>query len=163
MNWNEASRSASGSPVFASQKETNLVVPLLIRPVREMDLARIQEIQSSSPEASQWPPRDYLSYDCRVAEENGSVLGFAVSRQIAPEESEILNMAVDPSRRRQGIGQHLLGDLLAQHPGQFSLEVRESNEPALRFYEQAGFRAITKRLQYYSNPVEAAIVMKLHS
>jgi ribosomal protein S18 acetylase RimI-like enzyme len=35
--------------------------------------------------------------------------------------------------------------------------------PARQFYEYAGFRVITRRLQYYSNPEESAIVMKLLS
>jgi ribosomal-protein-alanine N-acetyltransferase len=57
----------------------------------------------------------------------------------------------------------LLSDLRARHPGELFLEVRESNEPARRFYEQLGFAMVTKRLQYYSNPPDSAIVMKLHS
>ena len=65
--------------------------------------------------------------------------------------------------RRRGIGRHLLGDLLARHAGEFFLEVRESNFAARRFYEYAGFQEIAKRLQYYTNPIEAAIVMKLFS
>lgn len=136
---------------------------MTIRPAREDDLARILEIQSAAPEASQWPPGDYLTHDCLVAEEEASVLGFVVTRQLAPDEWEILNLAIAPESRRSGIGLLLLHDALAQRHGRFFLEVRESNTAARRFYERAGFQAITKRLQYYSNPVETAIVMKLHS
>jgi len=68
-----------------------------------------------------------------------------------------------PQVRRQGIGRELLGDILARHRGQFFLEVRESNLPARRFYARFGFREVTRRLRYYSNPVETAIVMKLYS
>ncbi len=123
----------------------------------------ILEIQSAAPEASQWNPRDYLSYECRVAVEGGEVRGFSVARQVADGEWEVLNLAVAAAFRRRGIGRQLLKNLLEGRRGEFFLEVRESNSAAREFYEQAGFRAITKRLQYYANPVETAIVMKLYS
>ena len=134
---------------------------MVIRAASERDLPAIAEIQSAAPEASQWNPRDYLTYECRVAEEETGVVGFLVARPVA--EREILNLAVLPAARRRGIGRQLLDDIRARHPGEFFLEVRESNMPARQFYEYAGFRVITKRLQYYSNPEESAIVMKLLS
>ena len=136
---------------------------MVIRAASEQDLPAIADIQSAAPEASQWNPRDYLAYECRVAEDGSAVVGFIVARPVAGREWEILNLAVAPGARRLGIGRQLLGELLARHAGEFFLEVRESNAPARRFYEYAGFRAITKRLQYYRDPMEAAIVMKLFS
>ena len=136
---------------------------MVIRAASEQDLPAIADIQSASPEASQWNPRDYLTYECRVAEEERAVVGFIVARPVAGMEWEILNLAVAPGARRRGIGRQLLGDILARHAGDFFLEVRESNAPAQRFYEYAGFRVITRRLQYYDNPEEQAIVMKLFS
>ena len=136
---------------------------MVIRAASEQDLPAIADIQSAAPEASQWNPRDYLNYECRVAEEGSAVVGFIVVRQVAGREWEILNLAVAPGARRRGIGRHLLGDLLARHAGEFFLEVRESNFAARRLYEYAGFQEITKRLQYYTDPIEAAIVMKLFS
>ncbi len=136
---------------------------MFIRTASEQDLPAIADIQSAAPEASHWNPRDYLTYECRVAEEGDAVIGFVVARRLADREWEILNLAVAPDARRRGIGRQLLADSLARHSGEFFLEVRESNIPARRFYEFFGFRAITKRLQYYSNPVEAAIVMKRFS
>jgi len=112
--------------------------------------------------ASQWNPGDYLTFECQVAEREGQVVGFVVARAAAGE-CEILNLAVAPEARRQGVGRELLTNLLSRHPGEFFLEVRESNQAALRFYEFLGFRKITERLQYYANPVEPAIVMKLFS
>ena len=136
---------------------------MVIRAASEQDLPAIAAIQSAAPEASQWSPRDYLTYECRVAEVETGVVGFLVARGVADHEWEILNLAVAPEVRRQGIGRQLLGDILARHSGEFFLEVRESNMPARQFYEYAGFRVITRRLQYYSNPEESAIVMKLLS
>ena len=121
------------------------------------------EIQSAAPEASQWNPADYLTFDCRVAEREDTVAGFVVARQVGQDEWEILNLAVAPGARRQGIGRRLLSDILAGRPGEFFLEVRESNQGARRFYARLGFQEMTKRLQYYSNPDESAIVMKLLS
>jgi ribosomal-protein-alanine N-acetyltransferase len=84
-------------------------------------------------------------------------------RAVAEREWEILNLAVAPTVRRQGIGRQLLSDVLEQHTGECFLEVRESNQAARRFYERLGFKTVTERLQYYSNPPETAIVMKLYS
>jgi ribosomal-protein-alanine acetyltransferase len=136
---------------------------VLIRAATEADVPAIAEIQASAPEASQWSPRDYLAYDCRVAERDSLVLGFLVVRALAGQEWEILNLAVAPSVRRQGVGRSLVSDLLSRCSGEFFLEVRESNESARRFYARLGFKMITKRLQYYSNPPDSAIVMKLYS
>ena len=136
---------------------------MVIRAASEQDLPAIAAIQSAAPEASHWNPRDYLTYECRVAEEGSAVVGFIVARALAEREWEILNLAVAPNARRRGIGRHLLGDTLTRHVGEFFLEVRESNATARRFYEYAGFREITRRLQYYDDPDESAIVMKLFS
>jgi ribosomal-protein-alanine acetyltransferase len=135
---------------------------VIIRAATEEDLPAILQIQESAPEAAQWDPRDYLAYECLVAQREAAVVGFLVARAAGPE-SEILNLAVAPAFRRQGIGRQLLSDLRARHPGDLFLEVRESNEPARRFYERLGFAMVTKRWQYYDNPPETAIVMKLHS
>ena len=123
----------------------------------------ISEIQASTPEASQWKPSDYLAYECFVAEQDNLVLGFLVVRAVIQGEWEILNLAVAPGSRRQGIGRQLLRNAVERNRGECFLEVRESNEPARRFYERLGFKTVTKRLRYYSNPPEAAIVMKLYS
>ena len=136
---------------------------LTIRTATERDLPAIARIQSSAPEAAHWDPRDYLMYDCRVAVHLDAVAGFVVARAVAEAECEILNLAVAPDLRRRGIGRQLLSDILGRHPGGFYLEVRESNTPARKLYEHLGFQVVTKRLQYYSNPVESAIVMKLYS
>ena len=136
---------------------------MIIRPATKQDLPAISEIQASAPDASQWQPGDYLAYECRVAERDKLVLGFLVVRVVAEREWEILNLAVAPGVRRQGIGRQLLSDALERHAGECFLEVRESNETARRFYERLGFKTATERLQYYSNPPETAIVMKLYS
>ena len=136
---------------------------MVIRAASEQDLRAIALIQSAAPEASHWNPGDYLTFECWVAEQDSAVVGFVVARPVAEREWEILNLAVAPGSRRQGVGRRLLDDVLTRHPGDFYLEVRESNQAARRFYEGLGFQVLTKRVRYYSDPGESAIVMKLYS
>src|SRR5262249_17153079 len=110
-----------------------------IRPARLADLAAIAAIQAASPEAAQWNPADYLKQNCRVCDVNSCVAGFLVTRQVAPGEHEILNLAVDPGERRRGIARKLVLDALAAAQGAWFLEVRASNAGAIRLYESAGF------------------------
>ena len=102
----------------------------VVRRMEPRDLPAVARIQATCPEASQWMPLDYLAHAAVVATEKGRVAGFAVARQVAPDEYEILNMAVDPAVRRRGVGRTLLATLL-RLPGQILyLEVRASNTAA---------------------------------
>jgi [ribosomal protein S18]-alanine N-acetyltransferase len=134
-----------------------------IRPATLDDLGAIAAIQAASPEASQWDPGGYLDNDCGVAIEQGRVTGFLASRRVAPDEREILNVAVDPAHRRKGVARALLADELARGPGRWFLEVRASNAAALRLYESAGFERYGSRPGYYREPAEEAIVMRFFS
>lgn len=134
-----------------------------IRAAHNGDLAAMAEIQQASPEAAQWDVKSYLSYDCRVALEQGRLAGFLVSRQTAPGEREILNLAVAPEFRGRGIGSRLLHHVLATSTGEWFLEVRSSNAAARNLYRQAGFREAGVRQNYYYNPEEPAIVMRFDS
>jgi ribosomal-protein-alanine acetyltransferase len=136
---------------------------MTIRPARFTDLAVIAAIQSASPEAAWWNPPDYLKHDCRVAEVKGCVAGFLVTREVAPGEREILNLAVDPAERRTGIARGLVGDALARAKGAWFLEVRASNSAAIQLYESAGFKRAGRRPAYYREPAEDAIVMRFFS
>lgn len=136
---------------------------ITIRPARFADLAAIDAIQSASPEAVHWNPTDYLKHDCRVCDLNSCVAGFLVTREVAPGENEILNVAVDPAERRTGIARRLLADALARAQGAWFLEVRASNTAAIGLYEAAGFHRAGRRPQYYYQPAEDAIVMRFFS
>lgn len=131
---------------------------MTIRDATTADLPEIAAIQWASPEASQWNPADYLMHRCRVAELEGSIAGFIVTRQTMPGENEVLNLAVDPAYRRRGVGRALLEAELAA-PGAWRLEVRESNAAARALYLALGFREAGRRKNYYRNPAEAAIVL----
>jgi ribosomal-protein-alanine N-acetyltransferase len=137
---------------------------MTIRPAAPPDLPAIERIQSSSRHAAVWAPLDYA---CNVAEEDGHVVGFVVTRQVTPSEpeveSEVLNLAVDPSYRRQGIGAALVTAAIANAPGGWFLEVRESNIAAIELYKSLGFKPCGRRQNYYNDPPESAIVMSFFS
>jgi len=134
-----------------------------IRQGRTDDLEAIAGIQAASPEAAQWKPADYLAHHLLVATAGSGVVGFVAARPVADREFEILNLAVAPEFRRQGMARQLLGVLFHDHHGTFFLEVRESNQTAQMCYKALGFQLVTRRPGYYEGPPEAAIVMKFHS
>ncbi len=137
---------------------------MTIRRGERGDLQAVAVIQAASPEAAHWDVVDYLNYDFAVAQCDARVAGFCVARALGGCECELLNLAVEPSFRRRGIGRRLLETLLAQCPeAAIWLEVRESNAVARKFYEIMGFREAGRRPDYYRSPDEAGIVMKFHS
>ena len=98
---------------------------------------------------------------CLAALRGGQMIGFLIcSRYDAVWH--IMNVAVDPERRRQGIATALLTDLLRRIDGKgarFTLEVRESNSGAIELYERFGFRAAGRRRRYYQDNGEDAVIM----
>ena len=138
---------------------------MTVRAATAEDLPAIAAIQALSPEASQWDPASYLGYDClvRASERTGEYSAFLVARQIAPDEREILNLAVDPGERRKGSLAPFSKAELGRGKNQWFLEVRASNSSAIKLYESAGFRVAGRRESYYSNPAEPGIVMKFDS
>ncbi|MGH9662458.1 MAG: GNAT family N-acetyltransferase [Bryobacteraceae bacterium] len=131
-----------------------------VREAKAEDRAAIERIRRLSPESAQWGYAD--GSVCQVVEEDGIVAGFIVTREVGPDEFEILNLAIDPERRRRGLGRRMLADATAR-PGVHFLEVRESNAGARAFYQAAGFAVAGRRPAYYNEPPEAAIVMKKYS
>lgn len=136
---------------------------LLLRTATESDLDEIWRIQAASGQAAQWKPADYLMHECVVAVADERLAGFAVARRTAEDEIEILNVAVDPPFRRRGIGRSLILEVIGKNPGTVFLEVRQSNMAARKLYHSLGFETVAVRPDYYSGPVESAIVMKFHS
>jgi [ribosomal protein S18]-alanine N-acetyltransferase len=129
----------------------------------EGDLAACAAIQAASPEAAQWPPRDYLRRQFLVARAGVEVVGFLVAQRLVEGESEILNLAVAPAFRRAGVARALVGHWTTRNPGTVFLEVRASNTPARCFYQSLCFQEVGERCGYYENPPETAIVMKFRS
>ena len=79
--------------------------------------------------------------------------------QIFSGEGYVTNIATLPAYRRQGIAKALIKTAMQNEMEFITLEVRESNIPAFRLYEKLGFSEVGRRPNYYSNPVEDAILM----
>jgi [ribosomal protein S18]-alanine N-acetyltransferase len=98
-----------------------------------------------------------------VAVVSGRVVGYVMAR-ISGEEAEILNLAVLPADRRQGLARQLLatglGALAELKVAEVYLEVRESNAGAIALYQGFGFRPVGFRSDYYRNPREDALVLR---
>lgn len=84
-----------------------------------------------------------------------SAAGFILYSHVA-DEMEILTFCVVPDHRRHGIGEKLLNaaldDARANHVCGIFLDVSETNIPAQRLYEKAGFKRISRRPGYYRTP-----------
>ncbi len=101
----------------------------------------------------------------RVSRMLDTVVGYAVAWTVY-DEGHILNIAVHPEFRRMGIGEDLMTDCLDYFSGRHAkyalLEVRISNEGAMKLYEKLGFKSIGIRRGYYNDTGEDAIVMMLN-
>src|SRR5258706_1294332 len=96
------------------------------------DLGEIAAIQAATPKATQWDVAGYLPYQILVAVSGGRIAGFLVKRPADDRECGLLNLAVAPAYRRQGIGRGLGRALLSSRRGAIFLEVRESNQASRR-------------------------------
>ena len=81
------------------------------------------------------------------------------------EEVRFLNVAVMPEFRRRGIAHRLIVEILElaiqEKCCRGMLEVRESNDAAIKLYKSLNFKEYAKRKSYYTNPTEDAILMSL--
>ncbi len=95
-----------------------------------------------------------------------SIAGYVVMMSVL-DESEVLNIAVDSHQRGKSLGSMLLDKCLEEAESRGSkstfLEVRESNEAAIRLYRSRGFEEVSRRRGYYRSPVEDALVLRRRS
>ncbi|MDD5492664.1 MAG: ribosomal protein S18-alanine N-acetyltransferase [bacterium] len=94
------------------------------------------------------------------------IVGYAGYWQVV-DELHLINIAVHPEYRRQGLGKHLLFYVLCDGKRlglkRATLEVRASNLAAQRLYEQVGFKNIALRKSYYADNLEDAVIMWLYN
>lgn len=97
-----------------------------------------------------------------VAHEDNTPLGY-VGMHTVLDEGYVANVAVSPAYRRRGVATLLLNRLVDEavkrRLGFLTLEVRESNLPAIAFYEKNGFGVVGRRKNFYSAPEEDALLM----
>lgn len=139
----------------------------MIRRMRESDAeeaARLERRYFSVP----WSKEQLLEslrnpqYLFLVAEEDGQVAGYAGLLRVL-NEGDITNIVVDGAHRGKGLGTQLTAALLeeGQRLGmeEFTLEVRVSNQAAIRIYERLGFVKEGIRKKFYERPAEDALIM----
>ena len=145
------------------------VMPVRIVPMKTEHLDAVAELERScfTVPWSRNALAEELDNQCAaflvaVEPETEKVIGYA-GLLVAADEGYITNVAVDPSRRRQGVAQQLLqvfdsfarGSRLAF----LTLEVRPSNAAAVALYEGFGFRQVGRRRNYYDLPKEDALIL----
>jgi len=148
--------------------ERPLNSPFTVRRAEPRDLAGIAAIESASlPWATHWTGDSYLEAPgaekwAWVAESGSGIAGFVLARGAA-DEMEILNLAVAPAARRHGVGRALIHAALEEGAARGAicvfLEVRASNADAMAFYARLGFAVSGRRLKYYREPEEDAVLM----
>ena len=98
-----------------------------------------------------------------VAVEGDKVAGYVGSQSVMGE-SDMMNVAVHPDFRRQGIGERLILELIDQLANRgnhsLTLEVRASNVSAIALYRKLGFEQVGLRKNYYRNPKEDALILR---
>ena len=141
----------------------------MIRAAQLGDVPGMMELECASETAAHWPFEAYeraiRGEEPRrltlVAEESGVICGMLMA-MCQTSEWELENIAVAADSRRRGLGRTLLDQLLRQAEDSGAefvfLEVRESNQPARRLYEGAGFVRVGGRKSYYRKPLEDAAV-----
>jgi ribosomal-protein-alanine N-acetyltransferase len=103
-----------------------------------------------------------------VIREGEEIAAFVAWRAVSLDETEgnefeILQLETNAAFRRRGFARKLIRRFLEQNPGNVFLEVREGNVAARQLYEKEGFTEIGRRREYYSAPLEDAIVLKFRS
>lgn len=138
--------------------------------VREMTLDDLEQVMVIEREnfSVPWTENGFFSFLLRqdtlflVAEDGDQIAGYC-GVVMVPDEGDITNVSVAKSRQGQGIGSQLVKELIrrAAEAGvtRLYLEVRRSNDKALRLYEQLGFVREGIRKDYYEEPVEDAVLM----
>ena len=141
-----------------------------LRRMMRRDLPEILAIEKQSF-SNPWPDTTFegeiqnvgLSYPVvAVDEASGKIAGYIIF-WIIRDEAQINNVAVHPDFRRRRIAEDMLRLLLeamSQNGVTFvSLEVRAGNTGARTLYDKLGFRSIGLRKEYYTKPIEDAVVM----
>ena len=148
----------------------SLTGDLTIRVMCESDLEEILTIEKTSF-ADPWSPRLFRetllfphSVNFVVESPDGGVIGY-LNLYLIAQEGHLLNLAVHPAWRRQGLATAILAhtmDHLRQRDAlNVFLEVREKNQSAIGLYRKFGFEVVGKRKRYYAETNEDALVMQL--
>ncbi len=137
--------------------------------IRQMDAGDIVSVAAIEASCSSpWTLRQ-VGAECQRKEgialvassSSHEVMGWCCGLQVG-YEAELLKLAVSPRWRRQGQAEALVQELCRQFAArggkQMFLEVRSQNIPALQLYRKLGWQETGLRKNYYSDPVDDALV-----
>jgi ribosomal-protein-alanine N-acetyltransferase len=146
--------------------------PFRLRRMMRRDLPEVLAIERRSF-SNPWPDSTFegeiqnvgISYPVVAVDgESGKIAGYVVFWIIC-DEAQINNVAVHPDYRRRRIAESMFRDILEALEANgvlfVSLEVRAGNTGARTLYEKLGFHSVGFRKEYYTKPVEDAVVMGL--
>lgn len=138
-----------------------------IRKMTDADIADVAEIEKSCF-SSPWTEDGLRSEltntqaEFFVLEYDGAVAAY-MGMHIVLDECYIANIAVSPAYRRRGLGKSLVENALKvskeKNCSFITLEVRVSNAPAIELYAGCGFESVGERKNFYSAPMENALIM----
>ena len=140
---------------------------LLVRAMTAADVPVVSELDALSF-SQPWPGNAFQSEltnrnaRCWVAEVDGQVTGALVLWRVL-DEAHIATIAIHPDHRRKGIAQALfkagLDAAYAEGARIYHLEVRAGNLAAIGLYEKFQFEAVGRRVKYYKDTGEDAVLM----
>ncbi|MBE6824808.1 MAG: ribosomal-protein-alanine N-acetyltransferase [Ruminococcaceae bacterium] len=140
---------------------------MIIRKMQEQHLDAVLDIEENSFSH----PWSRVSFEDELKKENSyvfvaledeKVIGYCVMNVVL-DEGNLLDIAVDKNHRRSGVAKELFYKLFEVASEQklsfITLEVRVSNEGAIKLYDALGFTQVAVRKNYYSKPSEDAVLM----
>ena len=153
---------------MGAEDEGNRASPFVRKFLAE-DADAVVTIAQESPQAANWSRESYISLAEKsdslslVLDTDAEITGFMIGRRLV-DQAEVLNLAVRMKYRGKGQGTALLAAALEYFTRcgvkSIYLEVRQSNTPAIAFYERHGFAKTGFRKAYYRNPDEPAVIME---
>ena len=146
-----------------------MITAVELRPLHTSDLDAIEEIERASY-PTPWSRSMFAGELAKPSSislgafepDTHELLGYLIiSRYV--DAWHVMNLAVAPDQRRKRVASGLLERLFELTGGEgrrgYTLEVRVSNEVAIKLYEQAGFKARGVRRGYYTDNREDALIM----
>jgi [ribosomal protein S18]-alanine N-acetyltransferase len=158
-------RSVGLSEITATERSTAGGLDLRIRPLTFGDLPAVLAVERRSF-PTPWSLAMFVleiskpSGVCLAAETPDGLAGYLICSRYA-DIWHLMNVAVDPYRRRRGVAAALLERMFEQagRDARYTLEVRVSNGSAIEMYERRGFKRAGHRRRYYHDNGEDALIM----
>lgn len=147
----------------------NASMEIKIKPMQKDEIEDVLKIEEKAYGDHHWSKDSFygelsndLAYYYSAFDKDNNLVGYAGAWQII-DEAHITTIAVKPELKRMKIGEALLNRILQDCYENgikyITLEVRESNIPAIKLYEKYGFKSLGLRKGYYQNNNEDALIM----